>query len=125
MRVGRRRRAGADPGPGAPAQRPEAAGPGPELAQPGPELAQPGPELTQPGPEAQKPPVLARPARAVRRRVPAVPEPTAASAPVTRREREAGACHDEARYSCQCGFVFQASVSTSVGCPHCGATQAW
>jgi hypothetical protein len=28
-------------------------------------------------------------------------------------------------YSCGCGFVFQAAVSTSVGCPHCGGSQAW
>jgi hypothetical protein len=28
-------------------------------------------------------------------------------------------------YSCSCGFVFEALVSTSVGCPHCGDTQAW
>jgi hypothetical protein len=28
-------------------------------------------------------------------------------------------------YSCECGFVFQATVSTSVGCPHCGGSQAW
>jgi hypothetical protein len=28
-------------------------------------------------------------------------------------------------YTCHCGFVFEAPVSTSVGCPHCGGTQAW
>jgi hypothetical protein len=28
-------------------------------------------------------------------------------------------------YACQCGFVFEALVSTSVDCPHCGGTQAW
>ena len=28
-------------------------------------------------------------------------------------------------YTCQCGYVFDALVSTSVGCPHCGHTQAW
>jgi hypothetical protein len=32
---------------------------------------------------------------------------------------------DHALYNCQCGYVFQAPVSTSVGCPHCGGTQAW
>jgi predicted Zn-ribbon and HTH transcriptional regulator len=42
-----------------------------------------------------------------------------------RRAREAGRSQDEALYRCQCGFVFQAPVSTSVGCPHCGDTQAW
>jgi predicted Zn-ribbon and HTH transcriptional regulator len=28
-------------------------------------------------------------------------------------------------YTCACGYVFKATVSTSVGCPHCGDTQAW
>jgi rubrerythrin len=42
-----------------------------------------------------------------------------------RRRRELGPLHDQAEYTCQCGFVFQASVSTSVGCPHCGDIQAW
>jgi hypothetical protein len=41
------------------------------------------------------------------------------------RVREAGGPIDEASYSCACGLVFAASVSTSVCCPHCGATQAW
>jgi hypothetical protein len=35
------------------------------------------------------------------------------------------ATEDQAMYSCECGFVFQAAVSTSVGCPHCGGSQAW
>ena len=42
-----------------------------------------------------------------------------------RRRREAGAPQDQAIYSCDCGFVFRAQVSTSVGCPHCGGAQAW
>jgi predicted Zn-ribbon and HTH transcriptional regulator len=33
--------------------------------------------------------------------------------------------NDPAMYSCQCGYVFEAPVSTSVHCPHCGDTQAW
>ena len=33
--------------------------------------------------------------------------------------------NDRAMYTCQCGYVFEAPVSTSVGCPHCGGTQAW
>jgi hypothetical protein len=45
--------------------------------------------------------------------------------PVRRRRREAGGMQDEAVYTCQCGFVFHAPVSTSVGCPHCGGAQAW
>jgi hypothetical protein len=44
---------------------------------------------------------------------------------MARRRREAGAPQDKAVYSCHCGFVFEAQVSTSVGCPHCGGTQAW
>ena len=28
-------------------------------------------------------------------------------------------------YNCSCGYVFEAQVSTDVGCPHCGDTQAW
>ncbi len=41
------------------------------------------------------------------------------------RLRRADAPQDQARYSCVCGFVFEAEVSTSVGCPHCGTSQAW
>ena len=43
----------------------------------------------------------------------------------TRRAREGGPTQDEALYTCQCGFIFQAPVSTSVGCPRCGDSQAW
>lgn len=32
---------------------------------------------------------------------------------------------DSACYVCGCGFVFDAAVSTSVRCPHCGSDQAW
>ncbi|HEX5192205.1 MAG TPA: hypothetical protein VFW09_05320 [Solirubrobacteraceae bacterium] len=42
-----------------------------------------------------------------------------------RRRRREPAPQDHALYSCQCGFVFEADVSTSVGCPHCGGAQAW
>lgn len=42
-----------------------------------------------------------------------------------RRRREAGAPTDAAMYTCHCGFVFKALVSTSVDCPHCGGAQAW
>ena len=41
------------------------------------------------------------------------------------RVREAGGPIDRASYSCACGYLFSASVSTSVTCPHCGADQAW
>ncbi len=39
--------------------------------------------------------------------------------------RQGGPSQDQALYSCQCGMVFEALVSTSVGCPHCGSSQAW
>jgi hypothetical protein len=41
------------------------------------------------------------------------------------RERAAGGPQDLAAYCCSCGYVFEAPVSTTVGCPHCGGTQAW
>jgi hypothetical protein len=41
------------------------------------------------------------------------------------RVREAGGPTDKASYSCQCGFIFLAPVSTTVACPHCRAPQAW
>jgi hypothetical protein len=40
-------------------------------------------------------------------------------------QRREPATEDQAMYSCECGFIFQAAVSTSVGCPHCGGSQAW
>jgi hypothetical protein len=42
-----------------------------------------------------------------------------------RRWRDSGGPEDRAQYSCECGFVWEAEVSTSVTCPHCGASQAW
>lgn len=41
------------------------------------------------------------------------------------RVREAGGPEDHACYTCSCGMVFVARVSTSVACPHCGTDQAW
>lgn len=41
------------------------------------------------------------------------------------RVREAGGPSDLATYACECGFLFAASVTTTVGCPHCGTAQAW
>jgi hypothetical protein len=41
------------------------------------------------------------------------------------RVRLAGGPEDVAHYSCTCGFVFDADVSTSVTCPNCGTLQAW
>jgi hypothetical protein len=50
--------------------------------------------------------------------------PASAAAP-NARERNAGGPEDRALYHCQCGYVFEASVSASVGCPNCGGAQAW
>jgi len=41
------------------------------------------------------------------------------------RVRQAGGPVDRASYTCRCGYVFLASVSTTVACPHCRAPQAW
>jgi predicted Zn-ribbon and HTH transcriptional regulator len=41
------------------------------------------------------------------------------------RAKRSGGPEDHALYRCQCGYVFRAEVSTSVGCPHCGTSQAW
>jgi hypothetical protein len=55
-----------------------------------------------------------------------VPEPVARPADAAaQRVRDAGGPIDRASYSCECGFLFQATVSTTVVCPHCGAGQAW
>jgi hypothetical protein len=59
----------------------------------------------------------------------AVPSPRSApAAPVdldVERVRDAGGPMDQAAYSCACGYLFSAAVSTTVSCPHCGAGQAW
>jgi hypothetical protein len=66
-----------------------------------------------------------RPTRAATRTTSSAAGVTKLDGPVKRRRREAGGMQDEAVYSCECGFVFHAPVSTSVGCPHCGGAQAW
>jgi hypothetical protein len=43
----------------------------------------------------------------------------------TESARRCGGPQDRALYQCECGMSFTASVSTSVGCPHCGTDQAW
>jgi hypothetical protein len=45
--------------------------------------------------------------------------------PDVQRVQEAGGPVDHASYSCACGYLFSADVSTSVTCPHCGTGQAW
>ncbi len=51
--------------------------------------------------------------------------PARACDQAAQRVREAGGPVDRASYTCSCGYLFSASVSTSVSCPHCGAYQAW
>jgi hypothetical protein len=41
------------------------------------------------------------------------------------RAKRSGGPEDRALYRCGCGHSFRASVSTTVGCPRCGTTQAW
>jgi hypothetical protein len=42
-----------------------------------------------------------------------------------RERRSGGPSEDRALYTCECGYAFEALVTTSVGCPHCSRTQAW
>jgi hypothetical protein len=63
-----------------------------------------------------------------RRRLHVVPAPEPRPEPMhpaERRMRDAGGPNDRACYSCSCGFVFIAPVSTSVHCPRCDTEQAW
>jgi hypothetical protein len=53
------------------------------------------------------------------------PDSTSRSLQAERRMRASGGPEDRAAYQCQCGYAFEARVSTSVSCPHCGAGQAW
>jgi hypothetical protein len=67
---------------------------------------------------------------AVARPAPEAAAPVAPAPPVEeraqeRRARESGGPIDNAHYNCACGLLFEAAVSTSVQCPHCGAQQAW
>ena len=41
------------------------------------------------------------------------------------RAKRSGGPEDRALYACACGHAFKAEVSTSVGCPRCGTSQAW
>jgi hypothetical protein len=73
-----------------------------------------------------------RPLRqATRRDVPAprrahlMPVPAPPELKEEKRVRESGGPEDRAFYTCSCGYAFDAAVTTSVTCPHCGAGQAW
>ena len=55
-----------------------------------------------------------------------VPRPAASVPdPAVMRVRRAGGPVDRASYTCGCGYVFTAPVSTTVCCPHCAASQPW
>jgi hypothetical protein len=51
--------------------------------------------------------------------------PAPSSGVAARRVRDASGLTDRASYACACGYLFAATVSTTVQCPHCGAAQAW
>lgn len=75
-------------------------------------------------------PNITSPRRRMRaaRRMHVVPTPAPRPEPMHRDERrlrDAGGPNDRACYSCECGYLFEAHVSTSVSCPHCGTHQAW
>ena len=75
------------------------------------------PERQTPSPQARRDPAAVPPAA-----------PTAtptAELRAERRMRASGGPEDHALYRCECGFAFEAAVSTTVACPHCGGGQAW
>ena len=59
-----------------------------------------------------------------RPRIVGTDDQAAAERPVD-RHRRAGGPEDTALYACGCGYLFDAAVSASVRCPHCGEWQAW
>lgn len=59
-----------------------------------------------------------------RRATPARHEPALREIRV-RDNRDFDRVQDTALYRCGCGLVFDAPVTASVGCPHCGERQAW
>jgi hypothetical protein len=79
---------------------------------------------TRPNRSRSRPRIGLRARRAGATAVEPASNPPAQAAPQA-RERAAGGPEDRASYRCPCGCVFEASVSTTVGCPHCGSAQAW
>jgi hypothetical protein len=53
------------------------------------------------------------------------PQSRRIAVPTRDRNRRSGGPQDRALYSCSCGYAFKAKVTTTVGCPQCGQTQAW
>jgi hypothetical protein len=66
-----------------------------------------------------------RPTRGENRRVVRRDAAPKAKATPTRDQARVGPPQDRATYNCSCGYIFQADVTTSVGCPHCGSELAW
>ena len=66
-----------------------------------------------------------RPAGGKRRKVVRRATAPRAKAAPTRDQARVGPPQDRATYNCSCGYIFQADVTTSVGCPHCGSELAW
>jgi hypothetical protein len=56
---------------------------------------------------------------------PYLPAPRSSSLHSQARAQRSGGPDDRALYRCGCGHAFTAQVSTTVGCPQCGQTQAW
>jgi rubrerythrin len=66
--------------------------------------------------------------RSGRPRLHVVPDPEPLPEPMhpaERRMRDSGGPDDRAVYTCSCGYLFEAPVTASVNCPHCGSGQAW
>ena len=59
------------------------------------------------------------------RRAHLTPVPAPQELTAEKRVRESGGPEDRAFYTCSCGYAFDAEVTTSVTCPHCGTGQAW
>ena len=62
------------------------------------------------------------------RRLHVVPDPAPRPEPVhsaERRYRAASRPDDRAVFTCGCGYLFEARVTTTMPCPHCGEMQAW
>jgi hypothetical protein len=55
----------------------------------------------------------------------APPQPAHATSYAQARAKRSGGPEDRALYTCECGYAFKASVTTTVSCPHCRQTQAW
>jgi hypothetical protein len=66
-----------------------------------------------------------RPARGRRRRIVRRASAPRVKPTPTRDQARVGPPQDRATYNCSCGYIFQADVTTSVGCPHCGCELAW